>query len=135
MKTKLLYALLGLFLFTSCSLTGDKDPEPEKTYLLQRKLSEISFTNGKGMTIEWNYTYNQDNQLTRIDAVSERDGTTNRGSTYLEYDAHTRLNLITNDFGWKWEFVYNPKNQLIELVRTYKELSPFIQFYTYNDTG
>ncbi|RDV14468.1 hypothetical protein DXT99_13765 [Pontibacter diazotrophicus] len=134
MQSKLLYLLAVLFLFSGCSESIEEDPAPEKTYYLQRKLSEISFLNtGGGMIIDLTYSYNELDQLTRISGVLLRDTVEQAVNTVLDYDGKGRVNYVQNNRGTTWTNTYNDKNQLIKLVRAYKDSEPGSQLLIYNE--
>lgn len=138
MKTKLLYALAVLFIFTGCSTEND-NPRPnqttQKTYLLQRKTSDISFTDGTSMTIDWNYLYNQDNKLTTIDAISKRGAQVKSLRTNLTYDERGRVHQITNEEGTVWTHHYDNLNELVRLVKTEADGTSYSYVNSFNTLG
>ncbi|SFH13889.1 hypothetical protein [Pontibacter chinhatensis] len=132
MKTNLLYLLLALFLFSGCS-KDDDDAAPEKTYLLQRKLSEVTFSSGGGVTIDLTYSYNPKNQLIRINGVIIREDELVPVHTDLSYDSEGRVRRVENRLGTVWTNEYNDKGQLVLSTRKYKTSEPYIYLHSYND--
>ena len=132
MKRNLLYLLPLFLLLSGCSLSSEEEPTPEKQYLLQRKLSEITFGNGRGMTIDLTYSYNNLDQLVRIAGVLLRDTAELAVHTTLAYDNQGRLAHVQNNAGTVWDNFYNDKNQLVKQVRAYKGATPFTHLHSYN---
>lgn len=133
MKTNLLYLLLALFLFSGCS-KDDDDAAPEKTYLLQRKLSEVTYPGGDGgVTIDLTYSYNPKNQLIRINGVIIRKDELVPVHTDLSYDSEGRVRRVENRLGTVWTNEYNDKGQLVLSTRKYKNSEPYIYLHSYND--
>lgn len=133
MKINLLFALCMLFLFSGCSL-NDKDPEPEKTYLLQRKYSE-TISNGLRSTIDLTYTYNNNNQLINISGVANWKGELKTIYTKLAYDSKGRVTRINTLSGTEWILYHNDKDQLEKVTRTYFDSLIGIYMYYYDDKG
>lgn len=134
MKANLLYVLLAfLFLSSGCSF-NDKDPEPEKTYLLQRKFSEIISHDLRG-TIDLTYTYNDESQLINISGVTNWKGEIKTTYTTLSYDSKGRIERIKTLSGNEFVHYYNDKDQLVKLTRAYQDSSPIIYMHYYDDAG
>ncbi|MCP2044293.1 hypothetical protein [Pontibacter sp. HSC-36F09] len=135
MKANLLYALLAiLFLSSGCSF-NDKDPEPDKTYLLQRKYSEVIFPNGGGGTIDLTYTYDDNNLLTRISGVTFWKGELKTIYTKLAYDSKGRAEQINTLSGTEWVLFYNDKDQLVKVTRAYLGSMMGSYMHYYDDKG
>ncbi|GAA4443343.1 hypothetical protein GCM10023188_43940 [Pontibacter saemangeumensis] len=132
MKTNLLYLLLVLFIFAGCSDNNEEAPAPEKTYLLQRKLSETTFANGGGVTIDLTYGYNPKKELVRISGVIIKEDELVPLHTDLFYDSQGRVTRVENRLGTVWTNEYNDKNQLVRSTRKYKDSEPFIHLHSYN---
>jgi hypothetical protein len=131
MKSNLLYLLALLFIMAGCS-GANNDPEPEKTYLLQRKLSEVTFPTGGGLTIDLTYSYNDLGQLVRISGVTVRDSEVQPTNTTLFYDSKGRLEQVKNMHGTVWTNTYNDKNQVVQMIRQYKDSDSYYYLYSYN---
>lgn len=137
MKTNLLYLLLVLFLFAGCSKKTDPDevPAPKKTYLLQRKLSEVTYSNSvmTDVTIDLTYGYNDKQELVRISGVIIKEDELTPVHTDLSYDREGRVIRVENRLGTVWTNEYNDKNQLVKSIRRYKDSDRFIYLHSYND--
>lgn len=138
MKANLLCTLAMLFLLVSCSEKDSPRPEPEpiKKYLLYKKASEISLADGTKMTINWNYIYDENNKLTRIDASSKNGAEVNNLSTVMDYDGGGRLTSVVNETGRIWRLVYDEGGKQPTLVRISPiEGEPIVHINTYNTLG
>ena len=129
MKTKLLYLLALLFVFTGCS----EKEEPEKTYLLQHKSSVVTYPSGGGLTIDLSYTYNDKDQLVGISGVTVRDGETITGTTTINYDSQGRVAFVQNSLGTTWTNTYNDKGQLEKVVKKFASSEPTVSEHFYDN--
>ncbi|MBF8963784.1 hypothetical protein I0P70_11030 [Pontibacter sp. FD36] len=134
MKASLLGILIAiLFIGTGCSF-NDKDPEPEKTYLLQRKYSEIVSHDLKG-SIDLTYTYNDNDQLVNISGVTDWKGEIKTSFTTLTYDNKGRVERINTLSGNEVVHFYDDKDRLIKLTKAYKDSKPVIFMHYYDNEG
>ncbi|WP_299986664.1 hypothetical protein [uncultured Pontibacter sp.] len=134
MKASLLGILIAiLFIGTGCSF-NDKDPEPEKTYLLQRKYSEIVSHDLKG-SIDLTYTYNDNDQLVNISGVTDWKGEIKTAFTTIKYDNQGRAERINTLSGTEWVLFYNDKDQLVKVTRAYLGSMIAIYMHYYDDKG
>lgn len=129
MRTNLLYLLLTLIIFSSCS---KDEPAPEKKYLLQRKLSEVTYPGG-GVTIDLTYSYNDLQEMIRINGVIIRKDELVPVHTDISYDSQGRVIHVENRLGTIWTNEYNQKSQLVKSTRKYKDSDPYIYLHSYND--
>lgn len=135
MKTKWLFAFFALCLFTGCT-DDDERPEPvEKTYLLHRKTSEISMADGSQKTIEWKYTYDEDNRLDRIDVLTTSGSETKNLGTVLNYNSKGYLSQVLSETGRIWSIYYNSQNRPIEQVEKYREAMPLTYINRFDPYG
>lgn len=141
MRTNLLSLLTVLMMLTGCSNSiqeapePEKEPEPEKIYLLQRKLSQVTFPGGEGATIDITYSYNNQNQLDTISGVSVSGTEVKALETTLNYDSQGRVKEVRNTLGTTWINTYNDKNQVVKLERKYKDAEPYLYLHTYNQNN
>lgn len=135
MKTKWIFAFFALCLFTGCS-DDDNRPEPvEKTYLLHRKTSEISMADGSQKTMEWKYTYDQDNRLDRIDVLTTSGAEAKNLGSVLSYNNEGYLSQVFSETGRIWSIYYDSQNRPIEQVEKYREAMPLTYINRFDPNG
>lgn len=132
MKTSLLYLLALLLILSGCQC--DTDPAPEQTYLLQRKLSDITFPQGGGTVFDLTYSYNDQDQLIRVGGHIIRDTLLVAENFTLAYDTKGRVAHVQKWPSHDWYFTYNDQDQLVKQVKTYKDEDGSVSQYSYLHT-
>ncbi|MBF8963787.1 hypothetical protein I0P70_11045 [Pontibacter sp. FD36] len=136
--TKLLYTLAVLFLLVSCSEKDSPRPEPEpiKKYLLYKKTSDISLADGTTKTINWDYIYDKDNKLSRIDALSKKGAEATNLGSIMEHDDRGRLTLVRDQTGRDVRLSYEGSSNLPSMVRVLVEgETPIVHLNKFNTLG